>query len=268
MASTTSLWLAFEEAFSEIERMCVEARAAQLALHRREQEVVLLRGLGAARVPSATSSSEARAPSGREQNGDRRGDLREERASDLARDLAFYEAHTGGPNFVALRASIRERLQWLKGELATVLTEHELHYVLLPIIIYVDELVTAITRGEASRWEPLQSELYDVENGGELFYGLMDDHLRKSDTHPFVFQIFYFCLSDGFVGMAERDPRKIEQAKLLLAARIPLAPPAKGPEQERDQSIELVKFPLRYYAWAAAAMLTSWAAFSFAAKLF
>jgi type VI protein secretion system component VasF len=266
LASTTSLWLAFEEAFSEVERLCIEARAAQLALHRREQEAVLLRGLGAARVAPAVV--EVRSSSAREQASDRRGDLREERASDLARDLAFYEAHAGGPNFVALRASIRERLQWLKGELATVLTEHELHYVLLPIVIYVDELVTAITRGEASRWEPLQSELYNVENGGELFYGLLEDHLRKSDTHPFVFQIFYFCLSDGFVGKAERDLRKIEQSKLLLAARVPLAPPMKGPEQERDQPIELVKFPLHYYAWATAAMLLSWVAFRFAAKLF
>lgn len=256
MASTTSLWLAFEEAFSEIERSCVEARGAQLALHRREQELVLLRGLGAARVLPPAAQSESR------------GDTREQRALDLGRDLTFYEAHAAGPNFVALRASIRERLQWLKGELATVLTEHELHYVLLPLVIYIDELVTSITRGEASRWEPLQSELYDVENGGELFYGLMEDHLRKSDTHPFVFQIFYFCLSDGFVGMAERDPRKIEQAKAVLAARIPLAPPPRGPEQMRDQPIELVKFPLRYYAWASAAMLASWAAFSCAAKLF
>lgn len=256
MASTTSLWLAFDEAFSEIERLCVEARAAQLALHRREEEVVLMRELSAARVPLAVAAN------------DSRGDQRELRASDLARDLAFYEAHAAGPNLVALRASIRERLQWLKGELALVLTEHELHYVLLPLVIYIDELVTSTTRGEASRWEPLQSELYDVANGGELFYSLIEDHLRKSDTHPFVFQIFYFCLSDGFVGMAERDPRKIDQAKALLAARIPLAPPAKGPEQVRDQPIELVKFPLRYYAWAAAAMFASWAALSFAAKLF
>ncbi|HEY6880035.1 MAG TPA: DotU family type IV/VI secretion system protein [Polyangiales bacterium] len=261
MASTTSLWLAFEEAFAEIERLCVEARAAQLALHRREEEAVLVRGLGAARV---SAPAPARAPSLRPPGQD---NLREARASDLARDLSFYEAHAAGPNLVLLRASIRERLQWLKGELATVLTEHELHYVLLPLVIYIDELVTSITRGEASRWEPLQSELYDVENGGELFYGLMEDHLRKSDTHPFVFQIFYFCLSDGFVGMAERDPRKIEQSKAALTARIPLVPPAKGPLQERDQPIELVKFPLHYYAWAAVAMLFSWAAFSFAAKL-
>jgi hypothetical protein len=259
MASTTALWLAFEVAFSEIEQLCVEARAAQLALQRRAQEAALLRNLAAARtglsLPPVIGIGV-------------RSDKREARAADLARDLAFFEAHADGPNLVALRSSIRERLFWLKGELAAVLTEHELHYVLLPIIIYIDELVTSITRGEASKWEPLQSELYDVANGGELFYGLMEDHLRKSDTHPFIFQVFYFCLSDGFVGAAERDPRKIEQAKLVLAARIPLAPTAAGwPEQAKEQPIELVKFPWRYYAWAAAAMLAGYAALSFAAKL-
>ena len=257
MASTTSLWLSFEVAFAEIEQLCVEARAAQLALHRRAQEAALLRNLAAARtgasLPPMTSV---------------RSDAREARAGDLARDLAFFEAHAEGPNLVELRSRIRERLLWLKGELAAVLTEHELHYVLLPLIIYIDELVTSITRGEASKWEPLQSELYDVANGGELFYGLMEDHLRKSDTHPFVFQVFYFCLSDGFVGAAERDPRKIEQAKALLVARIPLAPTAPGwPEQTKEQPIELVKFPWRYYAWAVAAMVAGYAALSFAAKL-
>jgi type VI protein secretion system component VasF len=256
MASITALWLSFDLAFSEIEQLCVEARAAQLALQKRKEEAALLRNLALARVSVPALPS------------DTRGDVREARASELARDLAFCDAHADGPNLVALRSAIRERLQWLKGELAEVLTEHELHYVLLPLVIYIDELVTSITRGEASRWEPLQSELYDVENGGELFYALMQDHLRKSDTHPFVFQMFYFCLSDGFVGAAERDLRKIEQAKALLAARIPLAPAPPGPDQMRDQPIELVRFPWNYYAWAAAAMVASWAVLSFAARLF
>jgi hypothetical protein len=36
----------------------------------------------------------------------------------------------------------------------------------------------------------------------------------------------------------------------------------------RDQPIELVRFPWNYYAWAAAAMVASWAVLSFAARLF
>jgi type IV/VI secretion system ImpK/VasF family protein len=258
MASITALWLSFDLAFSEIEQSCVEARAAQLAIQRRIEEAALLKNLAAARISSRAAPA-----------GTARSDSREARASELARDLAFYEAHADGPNLVELRKQIRERLQWLKGEFAAVLTEHELHYVLLPLVIYIDELVTSITHGEASKWEPLQSELYDVSNGGELFYSLMEDHLRKSDTHPFVFQIFFFCLSDGFVGAAERDPRKIEQCKALLAARIPLAPASDGqPERSKDQPIELVRFPWRYYAWAAAAVIAGWAALSFAAKVF
>ena len=213
MASITALWLSFDSAFTEIEQLCVEARAAQLALEHKAEEAELLKNLAAARTAIRVSALPEPIAT-----------PREGRALELARDLAFREAHPDGPNLVELRAGIRERLLWLKGEFASVLTEHELHYVLLPIVIYVDELVTSITRGRASRWEPLQSELYDMGNGGELFYVLLEDHLRKSDTHPFVFQIFYFCLSDGFAGMAERDPRKIEQCKAILATRIPLAP--------------------------------------------
>lgn len=257
MASVTALWLSFDSAFSEIEQLCVEARAAELALSLKQEEAALLQQLAEARASLAPASTTKPSP----------GDAREARASTLAHDLAFREAHPDGPSFVELRARIRERLQWLKGELAAALTEHELHYVLLPLVIYIDELVTSIQRGRATRWEPLQSELYDIENGGELFYALLDDHLRKNETHPIVFQMFYFCLSDGFVGMAESDPRKITQYKLLLADRIPLAPVAEDARSQRAESpIELVRFPWQYYAWAGAAAVAGWALLSVVAR--
>jgi type VI protein secretion system component VasF len=129
-------------------------------------------------------------------------------------------------------------------------------------VIYIDELMATITRGAALRWEPLQSELYDITNGGEHFYVLLDEHLRKSETDPIVFQMFYFCLSDGFVGMAESDPRKIEQYKALLLARIPLELPAEMPAARKpEQPIELVSFPWQPYAWSAAAIALGWMLF-------
>jgi type IV/VI secretion system ImpK/VasF family protein len=258
MASTTALWLSIDLAFSEIEQLCVEARAAQMALDIRRVEAELLRSVAGGRVESRRPQPEL----------NREGDVRVALAAELSRDLAFRDAHPEGPNLVELRAKLRKRLQWLKSKLSEALTEHEVHYVLLPFVIYIDELVTSVTRGQAARWEPLQSELYEIDNGGELFFTILDDHLRKSETHPIIFQMFYFCLSDGFVGMCESDPRKIDEYKARLAERIPLLPVSEQPpERAHGHFVELVPFPWQVYAWAVAAIVAGWMLLHWAALL-
>jgi type VI protein secretion system component VasF len=258
MASTTALWLSIEAAFSEIEQLCIEARAAELALGLKQEQASLLKMVAGGRVRSlrpvpVDASAEL--------------ELRHMRAAELSRDLTFREAHATGADLVEVRARVRKRLQWLRAELAAALTEHEVHYVLLPLVIYTDELMTSITRGQALRWEPLQSELYEIDNGGELFFTILEDHLRKSETHPLIFQMFYFCLSDGFVGMCENDGRKLDEYKARLAERIPLAPVDEGPPQPAPARVELVPFPWRAYAWAAFAIVVGWAALQAAAMI-
>lgn len=257
-SSTTALWLSIEAAFSEIEQLCVEARAAELALGAQQEQAALLRVVAGGRVRSLRPVPE---PAGGEL------DVRHARAAELARDLGFRQAHAQGANLVELRARVRKRLQWLRGELSAALTEHEVHYVLLPLVIYTDELMTSITRGQALRWEPLQSELYEIDNGGELFFTILEDHLRKSETHPLIFQMFYFCLSDGFVGMCENDARKLDEYKARLRERIPLAPIEPGPVQEVSARVELVPFPWQAYAWALFAIVFGWAALHMAALM-
>ena len=93
--------------------------------------------------------------------------------------------------------------------------------------MYTDELVAAVMPGQTARWEPLQGELYDIDNGGELFYSILEDCLRKEETPPVVFEVFYFCLNDGFLGMYQGDRKKIEEYEARLANRIPLGPPTR-----------------------------------------
>ncbi len=255
MASTTALWIPIETAFAEIETLCIEARGAELAVKQRQDEAALVKAMASGRVgrePEASAGLES--------------DPRQARASELARDLAFREAHSEGANFVEMRAKIRKRLQWLKGKLGEVLTEHEVHHVLFPIVVYADELVTSIARGKASRWEPLQSELYEIDNGGELFFTIIEDHLRKSETHPIIFEMAYFCLNDGFVGMYENDARKIDEYKSRLAERIPLQPVGESGAVVAPIAIELVPFPWRYYAVSVAAVVAGWVLFAWIAS--
>ena len=250
MASTTALWFSVETAFAELEELCVQARAAELAAQKKRDEVRAMRSIG-----------------GRGYDDDQTQPIqagRFPRAAELAKDLAFREAHPNGADLVEMRERIRKRLLWLKARFAEVLSDHEVYYALFPIVAYADELVQSVTYGGSTMWEPLQSELYEVDNGGEVFYSILDERLRQDETLPLIFEIFYFCLSDGFQGMYSHDARKIDEYKSRLAARIPLRP-AGGDDAREPPPVELVAFPWQYYAIAAAAVVVVYVALALAA---
>lgn len=250
MASTTALWFHIETAFAEVEELCTQARAAELAAQQTRDEARLLRsfsrgGRGLEEEEPVLSS-----------------DPRYARAAALAKDMAFREAHPNGADLVELRALLRKRLTWLKARLSEVLADHEVYYTLFPIVVYCDELVNAVTRGAISRWEPLQSELYEIDNGGEVFYSILDDRLRQEETSPIVLEVFYFCLKDGFVGMYAGDRRKIEEYKARLVERTRLKPTGEGVSRREREAIELVELPWRYYAMAAGGVAAAYILFS------
>ena len=176
---------------------------------------------------------------------------RYQRAVELAKDLAFREAHPNGADLVKMRDGLRKLLDTLRKELSRTLTEHAVYSILVPIVIYADELARVVTRGSSQKWEPLQSETFNIENGGELFYWQIDERLKQQETHPLVFEVFYFCLNDGFVGMYQNDPRKIEEYKELLRKRIQTKPTVVAKQKDRMLA-KIVKLPWQYYASAVA----------------
>lgn len=239
MASTNALWTHIAATFAEVDELCTEALAAELGAQRHRADERLVSAFGKGRgyvgseLPAERSVEEQRYP----------------RAVELAKDLAFREAHADGADLVKMRDGMRKLLDSLRKEMARTLTEHEVYSVLIPIVIYCDELANAVTRGAVKRWEPLQSEKFNIENGGELFYWSIEERLRQQETHPLVFEVFYFCLNDGFVGMNQGDPRKIDEYKDRLRKRIPVQPTGGGPRKER-LAPRIVKFPWKYYAAA------------------
>ncbi len=241
MPSASALWFHIGSTFSEIQALCVQARAAQLAQEQTR---------GAPKAPKAKGMKRTMVSTGApddDLDGGGREDPRLAMASTLARDLSFREENAGGPDMVGLRDQIRKRLKRLENKFAEVLSDYDRYYALFPVVVYIDELVQLGTRGEASRWEPLQGELFDEENGGETFFSILDDKLRQTETHPVVLEVFYFCLSDGFTGMFLGDPKKLEEYRVRLAERIPLKPTEPG-RAEGPKSVELVSFPWAFYA--------------------
>ncbi len=126
-------------------------------------------------------------------------------------------------DLVQLRAALRTQLDILKAALEETLNERETYLVLFPIVVHFDELVQrSVFRGQGE-WPPLQKELFDLDNGGEVVFEMIDDLVRKEQTLPFVFEIFYFCLADGLRGRYVDDLSKLREYQRKLKARIPLA---------------------------------------------
>jgi type VI protein secretion system component VasF len=122
-----------------------------------------------------------------------------------------------------LRDDIRTRLDELRAELAKVLSEREVYQVLFPLTIHYDELVLRrLSPTEQTAWPLLQSERYGINDGGDVFYSFADDRFANAETPPLVFEVLYFCLSDGFIGRYANDAAKIAGYKSKLAARIPM----------------------------------------------
>ncbi len=226
------LWFVIERGFAAIEAECLRAYAAELAYARRSRD------------PFDSSAPEPTI------------EPRFHSAGKLADDPALGTAYPDGADFVGLRGEIRKQLLSLRAALADVLTEREVYFTLFPLVVYADELVRSVARAQVTRWEPLQGELYDVTDGGELFFTYIDQLLVKADTHPIVFEVFFFCLSDGFKGMYAGSPLRLEEAKGRLRSRIPTREVVPNAVGERP-TIELSGSPWRYYAAAGCAVVAT-----------
>ena len=122
-----------------------------------------------------------------------------------------------------LRTSIRKSLETLKSQLSEFLNEREVYLTLFPLVIYFDEFVLLHQHtNQKLDWPPLQYELYNTYNGGEVFYETLQDLLNKPDTLPMIYEIYYYCLKKGFKGKYIDAPEKIEEILSLCRQNIPL----------------------------------------------
>jgi type IV/VI secretion system ImpK/VasF family protein len=255
MASNAELWFFIEEAFAYIESQCVEARAAQLVLEEKRgapAEGADRDAVAAASAPQggASQGGAAGTPSASQQKD------RFARAGVIARDMAFREAHPRGADIVVMRANVRTRLGALRHKLGETLDPRQTFDVLFPLTVHTDELANAATRGAATRWEPMQGELYELRNGGEVFFQKLDYLLRQPDTHTLVLQAYYFCLLDGFCGQFhEPDARGLTDYKERLRGQLGKIEPRVRAEKKTAKAPVFAPVPWVPYAIAAGVIL-------------
>jgi type IV/VI secretion system ImpK/VasF family protein len=162
-----------------------------------------------------------------------------------------------GHDVVEARAEIRTQLDFLRVKLAETLAERDCYLVLFPIVAYFDEHVqTRYLDENQLSWPPLQKELFQIDDAGELFYETVDDLLRKPQTIPFIYEVYYFCLNQGFQGKYVDNPVKISEYMKKLREKIPVVDLSRvGSASEETGQIRLVGSAIWYYLASAAVLV-------------
>jgi type VI protein secretion system component VasF len=77
----------------------------------------------------------------------------------------------------------------------------------------------------------------------------VDDILRKPQTIPLIYEVYYFCLSKGFQGRYADNPVKINEYMKKLREKIPVADLESFDMVSEDTGrIKAVGSAIRYYA--------------------
>ena len=158
---------------------------------------------------------------------------------------------------VGVRSEIRTRLDFLRVKLAETLTERDCYLVLFPIVAYFDEHVKTCYLDENQlSWPPLQKELFQIDEAGELFYETVDDLLRKPQTIPFIYEVYYFCLNQGFQGKYVDNPVKISEYMKKLREKIPVVDLSNAQTAAAETGqVKLVGSAAWYYLASAAVLI-------------
>ncbi len=132
-------------------------------------------------------------------------------------------------DLVELRSHLRAQLEQIRTLITEQYSERDAYYVLFPLTAHCDE---GVKKGILDRshleWPPLQQELYQVVDAGDLFYELLDTVLAKTDTLSLLYEVYYFCLRDGFYGRYGVNPDRIADYIEKLQRHIALQPLAEA----------------------------------------
>lgn len=124
-------------------------------------------------------------------------------------------------DIIEVRADLRNQLDILKIVLSDLHNERETYMILFPVVAHIDEIIqnNVLSTVEMS-WPPLQKELFQIENAGEVFYEILEDIINKNQTPNSIYEVYYFCLHYGFRGRYENNPAKIIDYMNLLREKL------------------------------------------------
>lgn len=135
---------------------------------------------------------------------------------------------TISPELLArLREDLLCRIENLEEKLSKELSEGDVGQMIFPLVLLCDEMVMVrLAKEQHTLWHLLQTELFRINYGGDVFYDFADEQLDKANTSVEVFEVLYYCLQSGFVGRFGFDSSKVQRYRNLLSERILALAPA------------------------------------------
>jgi len=187
---------------------------------------------------------------------------------DSEESSAETRAVDNSPALVNVRKNIRTHLDFLRSQLLEELHERDSYFVLFPIVALFDELVQVqFLDVNQAAWPPLQKELFQVDDAGDMFYETLDEILSKPQTLPIVYEVYYFCLNYGFKGRYNDNELKINEYMKKLKTKIAATAPddLAAAEPEKPGRFKQIGSKTWYYLAAACVVGVSYFIFSFIA---
>ncbi len=192
---------------------------------------------------------------------------------EAARLREVLEAEPGGADsgppappaaYTRKRRALREALEArVDPELVEALGLWQKHLAMTAITAFADERERVALGPLADTWRlPLmQTELVEIDDGGDRFFAQLEELLRRADVHALIFEIHLYCLRAGFVGRFRERRHDLERLQQRVAQRVlggqgrrPHAPPPPPPAPV-SRRVGFLGFPLRYYLSALGAAI-------------
>lgn len=153
-----------------------------------------------------------------------------------------------------LEKDMSAQLNALYTLFAQEMKEEDAKNTFFSIVVYFDEIVQLTLPIEyISYWQQnFQKEFFHIDIGGDRFYDRLLYILEKRNIVSFVYQVYYFCLNDGFKGKYADNPQKIEQYKKEIADVIPeIDIPVENEQQPPPELRTLEQLSVWPYVWNA-----------------
>lgn len=121
-----------------------------------------------------------------------------------------------------IRKAVRVELKKAHEFLTETMVERDAYFILFALVAHIDEIVYVHLEHFKSNqsFEPFQKELFSLSRAGDLFYGYVDSFRGRNDIPALVYEVYFFCLQDGFKGKFATTPANCEMYRRELKAYI------------------------------------------------
>ena len=128
---------------------------------------------------------------------------------------------------------------------------------MVALVLYFDErIMDQLPEFLATSWPLLQTRFTGRKTGGSDFFHVIDELLKAESQPALVFEVYYFCLSSGFLGQYADDLAALDRYKQRLRARIIAPEPQRQPREPVAAASPVpIKSPALYYAVAVAVVV-------------